>query len=74
MAVTASRFLERAFPRAAVPRARALIVLGAVSAAAGVALSGTFYSWLGGVLLVEGWISLIAGIHGFGRAGVQLSR
>jgi hypothetical protein len=51
------------------PRARALILGGAVLAASGVALSGTLSQGGGGVLLVLGWLVLVVAIHRFGRAG-----
>ena len=50
-------------------RARGLIVAGAVSAALGVGLSGSFAPLAGGVALLAGWLALIVGVHGYGRAG-----
>jgi hypothetical protein len=52
-------------------RARALILFGAVTAAAGVAFSGTVSQGLGGVLLIAGWLVLVVSIHSFGRAGSE---
>jgi uncharacterized membrane protein YgdD (TMEM256/DUF423 family) len=51
------------------PRARAVIALGALSAVLGVALTGSAAPTLGGVLLLAGWLALVVGIHSFGRAG-----
>jgi hypothetical protein len=51
------------------PRARATITLGALSAVLGVALTGSASPTLGGVLLIAGWLALVVGIHSFGRAG-----
>jgi hypothetical protein len=50
-------------------RARTLIGVGAVTSATGVGVAGTLSPDLGGVLLVAGWLVLILGTHGFGRAG-----
>jgi hypothetical protein len=56
-------------PEAAVSRGRLLILSGAAAAAVGVALTGSFSPGLGGAFLLAGWLALIVGIHGFGRAG-----
>jgi hypothetical protein len=49
--------------------ARALLVLGAVLATAGVALSGSLSPNLGGLALILGWLAMGIGIHRFGRLG-----
>ena len=51
------------------PRARAVITLGALSAVLGVALTGSASPTMGGALLIAGWLALVVGIHSFGRAG-----
>jgi hypothetical protein len=48
---------------------RTLIAVGAVTSAVGVGVAGTLSPELGGVFLVAGWLVLIVGTHGFGRAG-----
>jgi hypothetical protein len=51
------------------PPTRALLVVGAVLATAGLALSGSFSPDLGGLALILGWLVLGVGIHRFGRLG-----
>jgi hypothetical protein len=52
-------------------RARIAILLGAVGVAAGIASSGSVGQGKGvsGVLLIVGWLTLVVGIHRFGRIG-----
>jgi hypothetical protein len=40
-----------------------------VTIAAGLALAGTMSRSGGGIVLVAGWLVMIAGIHLFGRSG-----
>jgi hypothetical protein len=60
---------ESRFARARLTRA--LLVVGAVLATVGVALSGSFSPDLGGLGLILGWFALGVGIHRFGRLGVD---
>ena len=53
------------------PGARAIIGIGAIGAAVGVALSGSMAPTLGGVFLIGGWLALVVGIHRFGRGGTD---
>jgi hypothetical protein len=46
---------------------RALVAAAALSAA-GVAVAGTLSREVGGVVLLAGWIALVAALHAFGRA------
>jgi hypothetical protein len=48
---------------------RRLLVGGAFLSAAGIALSGTISRDFGGLVLLLGWVTLVAGLHLFGRSG-----
>jgi hypothetical protein len=61
--------VTREAQRSALTRVRQLMVAGAATAAAGVALAGTVSNALGGVFLLAGWLALVVAIHRFGRAG-----
>jgi hypothetical protein len=50
-------------------RGRKFLVLGALLSAAGIALAGTTSRDFGGIVVLFGWIALVAGLHFFGRAG-----
>ena len=50
-------------------RARMLLAAGAFAIAAGLLVAGTMSQTLGGFLLLGGWLTLVAGLHFFGRAG-----
>ncbi len=50
-------------------RARQVILAGAILAAAGVGALGAWGSLAAGLLLLLGWITLVYGVHAFGRAG-----
>jgi hypothetical protein len=51
-------------------RARVVLLLGAIGVAAGVALCGSLGGHgVGGIALIAGWLTLIVGIHRFGRLG-----
>lgn len=61
---------EAPSPEAArLARARRLLAAGGVTIAAGLALAGTMSRSGGGIVLVAGWLVMIAGIHLFGRSG-----
>lgn len=53
------------------PAARLAILVGAVSVALGIGLSGSLVHGrsVGGMVLVLGWLTLVVGIHRFGRLG-----
>ena len=50
-------------------RARMVLAGGAFAIAAGLLVAGTVSQTLGGILLLGGWLTLVAGLHFFGRAG-----
>jgi len=50
-------------------RARALLAVGAIAATLGIGLTGSAAPTLGAVLLLAGWLTLVVGIHRFGREG-----
>lgn len=50
-------------------RARMLLTLSLVTTALGVAVAGTMSRTAGGILVVAGWLGLIASLHAYGRAG-----
>jgi hypothetical protein len=54
---------------AAESRARRRLTAAMLVTAAGLAVSGTFSRTWGGVLVVVGWLLLVAALHAFGRAG-----
>jgi hypothetical protein len=56
-------------------RARIVLLLGAVGVAIGIALSGSVGGHgAGGVVLIAGWLTLIVGIHRFGRLASPAER
>jgi uncharacterized membrane protein HdeD (DUF308 family) len=52
-----------------VKRARSLLGSGACAVAVGIALTGTAFRTPGALVLLTGWLLLVAGIHAFGRTG-----
>ena len=50
-------------------RARRLLAMALAVTAIGIAIAGTMDRTAGGVLVVAGWLALIASLHAFGRAG-----
>ena len=50
-------------------RARVLLAAGAFAIAAGLLIAGTVSPTVGGFFLLAGWLTLVAGLHFFGRAG-----
>jgi hypothetical protein len=55
----------------ALRRARSLLGFGAVGVTTGIALSATALRTPGALVLLAGWLLLIAGIHAFGRLGSE---
>lgn len=54
---------------ALVGRARGYLGAGVVVVAVGLVVAGTVSPTVGGVLVVAGWLTLVVGLHRFGRTG-----
>jgi hypothetical protein len=50
-------------------RSRRLLAAGAFAVVCGLGIAGTVSPTFGGVLLVAGWLALVAALHLYGRAG-----
>ncbi len=47
----------------------ALITFGAITSCAGIVIAAAGNPTPGGVIVLAGWLAMVAGIHRFGRAG-----
>lgn len=54
-------------------RARVVLLLGSIGVVIGIGLSGSMarMQFVGGAALVVGWLTLVVGIHRFGRLGTR---
>lgn len=59
---------------AAFVKAKKLFVLACVGIALGLAVSGSFDSKAGGVIVVSAWLVSIVALHRLGRSGSDRSR
>jgi hypothetical protein len=55
--------------RTALGRARGYLGAGVVVVAAGLVVAGTVSPTFGGIVVVAGWLTLVFGLHRFGRTG-----
>ncbi len=56
-------------PASAVAKAGRLMGGAAAGIAVGVGVAGSVNPTVGGIVIVAGWLAMLAGIHQYGRAG-----
>jgi hypothetical protein len=47
----------------------ALVTFGAITSCVGIVIAAAGNPTSGGVIVLAGWLAMVAGIHRFGRAG-----